>query len=166
MSLLEKEGLEVRVMKEKLLDAFPQDVEYLAIFSPVMFFTDRGILLVNTTLFGGEWRSSDFIDVNSITSLTFKVDRFDHSTSNMMSSSIKIIGAGDQYEQFSDLPAGPVNNFVNMVQKTIAGRSTATSTVASPNASERLRSLAELKEQGLLSESEFEVKRAEILGEL
>jgi len=161
LEVLDRNGLKPHHIYDNVRDLLPRDSKYLAIYSGKVFLTDRGIITYDFTITTGRLRASETIPVATITSLELKppsprgVDMF----------TLKLIRAGNEDLEFSHFEDKVVQDFVSKVQTAMAGGNTQ-SAPSQPSSIERLKSLTELKDQGLISEAEFETKKAAILGDL
>lgn len=88
------------------------------------------------------------------------------SGKNMMGNTITFFASGNRVS-LKWVNKGDIRGFVDFVQKNI-GRPAASSAASAPTASipDQIRQLAELRDQGILSDAEFDQKKSELLSKM
>lgn len=90
------------------------------------------------------------------------------ASTGMMSGKMRIFASGNKAEIKDVYPKNAVNEIADYVRARIGSHAAAPATAATPvsDPAERLRKLQRLRDDGLVSDAEFEAKRAELLSEL
>ena len=164
LEVLNRVGESPNVIHPNAFDVLPRDTTYLAIYSSSVFLTERGILTFNFALTTGRLKTSETIPVATITSLELKPP----TSAAPGVHTLKLIRAGNEDTQFSNLGSDAIQDFIAKTQNAMAGVSAPAPapTAGKSNAAERMKSLGDLRDQGLISDAEYEEKRAAILSDL
>lgn len=161
LTVLNRVGLSAGDIHANAFEVLPRDTSYLAVYSSTVFLTERGIITFNFTITTGRLKATETIPVATITSLELKPP-----SSTLALYSLKLIRAGNEDLEFSAFSAEAVQDFMANTQNAMAAGGKSAPATARTGPSERMKSLSDLRDQGLISESEYEEKRAAILSDL
>lgn len=114
--------------------------------------TDRRVLLVAQKFTGRDVMDFDYAMITSI----------DHSKGAVMGN-ISIAAAGDR-AVVRQLPSEEVEQFVTLIREQMRLSRLPPPTREQESVADKVRDLAKLREEGLMTEEEFERKRRELLG--
>lgn len=114
-----------------------------------MAITDRRVLLVAQKLTGRD--VADF-DYRMITSLDY--------SKGAVFANIDIAAAGD-HAKVRQLPSGEVEKYIGLIREQMSKSRAPQAAASEPSVADRVRDLARLRDEGLMSEEEFERKRRE-----
>lgn len=162
--ILVRHGADVSTLPlQDVLDALPRDIDFLAILPNRTFLTNRGILTYDVS-FGGRIKKEEMIPLATITGIEAKPpkpgNQYDLWT-------VLITRANNIDTIFSAGPESMVREFLALTQEGMAaGRSAPAPAAPAQNPAERLGALKQLLEQGLISDAEFEQKKAQIIAEM
>lgn len=120
--------------------------------------TDRRVLFFAASMASTHQEEFPYRSVSSI-----------EATTGMMSGKMRIFASGNKAEIKDVYPKGAVDEIADFVRARIGGHHGASAGVhpsPRPDAAERLRKLQRLRDDGLVTDAEFEAKRAELLSEL
>lgn len=144
--------------------AMPKDLTYLAYLPNRTFLTDKGILKYEVTLMTARVKTEEIIPLATITGIESKPPK---PGSSMDLWTILITRANNVDTIFSSGPDVLVRDFLAKVQEGMAGPRSGNAqpaTVQTPV--QRISALKQLLDQGLITEAEFEQKRAQIISEM
>jgi hypothetical protein len=159
--VMKSQGLDLEMLGEHVLELLPKDATYLAIFNSNLFLTDRGILKYSRAVFSGKVKASEVIPVSTLTSVELKKP----GINSPGIWSLKLVRANNIDDEFSAWPEPVLRDFVSKVQMATAGPLASPAT-SKPSPIEQLKGLAELRDQGIVSEEEFQAKKAQLLSEM
>jgi len=149
---------------EYILDVLPKDATYLSKFSEFVFLTDKGILKYDTTILNPRIKGHEIIPVHQITGIETEVPKGGEDYALWW---VTLTRANNVDRLLSTDTAEVVTDFVNQVKLMLEGsnrENPASKKIESPK--DRILALKQLLDEGLISNEEFETKRASILSEM
>ncbi|MCK5643725.1 MAG: PH domain-containing protein [Gammaproteobacteria bacterium] len=149
-----------RVLDENIIDAVSGAVDGKILgkkgkLNGVLVLTSNRVLFYYKKMIGG-YQSEEY-PLNRISSINFN--------SGLLGSSIKIHASGNDLEMGWIPKDEGVEDFVKHVKSSMDSPTTNTSMGNQPtDIADQLKKLADLKEQGILTEDEFTTQKAKLLG--
>ena len=146
---------------EEVAKALPKELNYLGMFSEQVYLTDQGILTFQTTVFKSRLVKQELIPLNTITGFEIAPPK---ASSTMWE--ITLTRANNVDTLYSMAEERVIKDFIKKTQAAIASGSAGAAGQNSPAPSDRLASLKQLLDDGLITQEEFDQKRKIIISDI
>lgn len=122
--------------------------------SGILMATDERVVFFAKKLTGYDLESFPYSNISSI-----------EMGKNMMGHHIKLFASGNEIS-VKWIQTGNIEGFVELVRSRIGKSSSAPAEPSQASPVEQIRSLAELRDQGIITDEEFQAKKAELLSKM